>query len=102
MPEFTGRWTGQLRAGSEAEHDQFVDSLRTPAAASLLTRCGLTHYALYRNGLELEIHFASERPSIIAGFLRNRRMWPEYWEFKAPGQEGVAAEKPLAFEWIRP
>ena len=98
--EFTGRWHGSLRAGSETEHRAFLDQLRSAAGADLLHRCGLTRYALYERGNQLDVVFRSEKPSIIAGFLRNKKLWPEYWEFGAPGSESDLSAAPT-FEWRR-
>jgi hypothetical protein len=74
--------------------------LRSPAGADLLRRCSLTYYALYQRGQTLDVLFRSDKPSIIAGFLRNRRMWPDFWEFEGPGdgsEPGVTPE----VEWQR-
>ena len=98
--EFTGRWHGSVRSGSKDEHQQFVEQLRSAAGADLLKRCGLTSYALYQQGSQLDVVFRSEKPSIIAGFLRNKRLWPIYWEFGAPGTEADLTAEP-AFEWRR-
>ena len=98
--EFTGRWHGALRAGSEAEHRAFLERLRGADGADLLRRCGLTGYALYEQGSQLDVVFRSEKPSIIAGFLRNKKLWPEYWEFGAPGNEADLLPVPT-FEWRR-
>jgi len=97
----TGRWVGTIRAGSKREHDVFVEGLRSEAGADLLRRCNLTEYALYQQALDLTVVFRTERPSILAGFLRNRRMWPEFWVFSHPGQEGAEDGRPLIFRWTR-
>lgn len=99
--EFTGRWHGSLRPGAEPEHRLFLEQLRSAAGADLLRRCGLTRYSLYEHGEQLDIVFRSNRPSIIAGFLRNKRLWPDYWEFDAPGTE-VDLGGPPTFDWTRP
>lgn len=100
MPrEFVGRWSGRVKPGAEQEHRRFVDQLRTPEAAKLLQKCSLTEYAMYQRGNDLEIIFKSEKPTIIPGFLRNKRLWPLYWEFDQPGQADVPTDKPLAFRW---
>lgn len=99
--EFTGHWTGQVQPGFEDEHQRFVDALRTPESANLLRKCSLTDYAIYQYGLDLEIIFKSEKPVIIAGFLRNKRLWPRYWEFHQPGSTEPPADKPLLFRWTR-
>ena len=99
--EFVGRWSGRLRAGAEEQHTQFVEALRTPRSAELLGKYSLTEYAMYQRDGELEVIFKSEKPEIIAGFLKNKRMWPDYWEFDAPGVADVPADKPLVFRWTR-
>jgi hypothetical protein len=99
--EFVGRWSGRVQAGAEEQHQQFVESLRSPESAELLGKYSLTEYAMYQRADQLEIIFKSEKPAIIAGFLKNKRMWPDYWEFEAPGQVDVPADKPLVFRWAR-
>lgn len=96
--EFTGRWRGSLRPGSEEEHRAFLKQLESPAGRDLLRRCGLTSYSLHQQGDRLDVVFRSEKPSIIPGFLRNRRLWPEYWEFSQPGGEQDELGPPV-FEW---
>ena len=76
-----------------------MEQLRTPEAANLLRKCSLTEYAIYQLASELEIIFKSEKPTIIAGFFRNKRLWPLYWEFREPGQSDVPPDKPLVFRW---
>jgi hypothetical protein len=99
--EFVGRWSGRIAAGAEDEHAHFVDSLRTPEGAQLLQRCNLTEYVIYQQGPDLEVVFKSERPSIIAGFLRNRRLWPHFWEFIRTGDEEAVAGRDALFHWTR-
>jgi hypothetical protein len=99
--EFVGRWAGTVREGSEAEHQRFVDELRTPALAELLRKYSLTEYAMYQDGNRLEVVFKAEKPTIIPGFLKNHRMWPDFWEFSQPGESDVPADKPLVFRWTR-
>lgn len=99
--EFVGRWSGRIQPGAEQQHDQFVAVLRTPESADLLGKYSLTEYAMYRRDDDLEIVFKSEKPAIIAGFLKNKRMWPDYWEFEAPGEVDVPADKQLVFRWTR-
>jgi hypothetical protein len=99
--EFVGRWSGRVQPSAEKQHDDFVTALRTPESAVLLGKYSLTEYAMYRRGDALEVIFKSEKPEIIAGFLKNKRMWPDYWEFEAPGEADVPADKPLVFRWAR-
>ena len=102
MPrEFVGRWAGRIQEGARQQHDEFVSMLRTPESAELLGKYSLTEYALYQRDGELEVIFKSEKPSIIAGFLKNKRMWPDYWEFEGPGESDVPADNPLVFRWTR-
>ena len=99
--EFVGRWSGAVRTGAEVDHQRFVEELRTSALAELLGKYSLTEYAMYQRGNELEVVFKSEKPTIIAGFLRNKRMWPDFWEFTQPGASDVPADKDLVFRWVR-
>jgi len=99
MPrEFVGRWSGSVQAGAEKQHEAFVAGLRTPESAALLAKYSLIEYAMYQRDHALDIIFKSEKPSIIAGFLKNKRMWPDYWEFEARG-ETDGPDKPLVFKW---
>jgi len=98
--EFVGRWSGRVQRGAEQQHQAFVAELRTPESAELLGKYSLTEYAMYQDGSALDVVFKSEKPPIIAGFLKNKRMWPDYWEFEAPGDTDVP-NKPLVFKWTR-
>jgi hypothetical protein len=97
--EFVGRWAGRIAEGSDADHERFVAELRTPASAELLRKYSLIEYTLYRRGRDLDVVFKSEKPPIIAGFLRNKRMWPDFWEFTQPGSVDVPADKEVVFRW---
>ena len=97
--EFVGRWSGRIQAGAEQQHQDFIAGLRAPEGAALLGKYSLTEYAMYQREDDLEVIFKSEKPSIIAGFLKNKRMWPDYWEFLGPGEADAPADKPLVFHW---
>jgi hypothetical protein len=99
--EFVGRWSGRIVAGAEDEHDRFVAYLRTPEGGQLLQRCNLTADAIYQHGADLEVVFKADRPSITAGLLRNRRLWPSFWEFVRPGDEAAVAGRDALFDWTR-
>jgi hypothetical protein len=99
--EFVGRWSGAVREGSEREHAKFLEGLRTPASAELLVKYSLTEYAVYQRGRELDVIFKADKPTVIPGFLKNKRMWPEFWEFARPGEVDVPADKALVFRWQR-
>ncbi len=98
---FVGRWSGHVVPGAEEEHARFVEALRTPESADILRRANLTEYTLYQDGPNLDVVFKAERPSIGAGFLRNRRFWPSFWEFVQPGDEAREQELPVVFHWAR-
>src|SRR5437879_3661729 len=99
--EFVGRWSGRVKEGFEAEHERFVEHLRTPESANLLRKYSLTEYTMYQRGSELEIVFKSEKQTIIPGFLRNKPLWPEFWEFAQPGASDRPADKTEVFRWTR-
>ena len=90
-----------MQEGSEEEHQRFVDELRTPESANLLRKLSLTDYAIFQNGSELEVIFKADRPVIIPSFLKNKRMWPLFWQFSHPGQVDVPPDKELVFRWTR-
>ena len=100
--QFTGRWRGSLRTGSELEHEAFVRWLESADGADLLGRCNLVYYALYEALPKLRIVFRSNRPSIITGFLRNKRMWPDYWEFEGSADAGDFVNDTPRFQWTAP
>ncbi|MSQ24108.1 MAG: hypothetical protein EXR58_06105 [Chloroflexi bacterium] len=99
--QFSGRWRGSIRSDALDEHATFVERLRSEEGLDLLRRCGLTYYALYQADHDLRIIFRSEKPSIIAGFLRNPRMWPAYWEFSSPDQTEPPSDELPLFVWAR-
>ena len=101
MREFVGRWSGRIQAGAEVEHEHFVERLRTPETATLLRKYSLTEYAMYQKGNELEIIFKSDKQTIIPGFLRNKPLWPTFWEFERPGESDVPRDKVEVFRWTR-
>jgi hypothetical protein len=99
--EFVGRWSGHIKAGHEDEHEAFVARLRTPESSALLRKYSLTEYAMYQNGNDLEIVFKSDKQTIIPGFLRNKPLWPSFWEYEQPGTSDVPPDKTEVFRWTR-
>ena len=81
-------WTGRVRPGAEAEHESFVTWLSSPEGQRSLAHSLLTAYRLSEADGRLTVRFAANEPPPIIRFLRNRRFWPEFWEFESadPGQ----------------
>jgi hypothetical protein len=100
--EHVGRWFGRVAAGSEDAHAAFVAWLGSAEGRDLLQRTNLTGYAIYQRGSELDVVFKTRRASILAGFLRNRRLWPAYWEFDHPGEAEAEAGREPIFAWAPP
>jgi hypothetical protein len=81
-------WTGRVRPGAEAEHESFVTWLSSPEGQRSLAHSLLTAYRLSEADGRLTVRFAANEPPPIIRFLRNRRFWPEFWEFESaePGR----------------
>jgi len=99
--EFVGRWSGTIKAGHEADHEQFIEHLRSPEGMTLLRKYSLTEYTMYQQGNALEVVFKSDKQTIIPGFLRNKPLWPSFWEFEQPGASDVPRDKPEVYRWTR-
>jgi hypothetical protein len=91
-----------VAAGSENAHAAFLAWLGTVEGTDLLRRSNLIEYAIYQQGARLDIVFKTRRASILAGFVRNRRLWPTYWEFDQPGEAGFEAGREPVFAWQAP
>src|SRR6266567_3462484 len=76
-------WTGQVAAGAEADHEQFVRWLTSPQGEGLLARSLLTEYRLAEHKGRVTVTFAAPEPPPIIRFLRNRRFWPDFWSFES-------------------
>lgn len=90
--ERTRVWRGQIDPERREAHEQFVAWLGTEEAAAQYAKFLLTSYSLAQQGDELTITLAAEEPPPIIRFLRNPRMWPDYWEYVSAG--GDAADVP--------
>jgi hypothetical protein len=99
--DFVARWSGRVADGAEDDHARFMAWLDSAEGADLLRRANLTEYAVYQQGPELEVVFKAERPSITAGFVRNRRLWPRFWEFVQPGDEAAVVGREALLHWKR-
>ena len=100
--EHVGRWSGHLAAGSAEAHGAFIAWLRSAEGGDLLRRSNLTGYAIFQQGADLDVVFTTPRASILAGFLRNRRLWPEFWVFDHPGEAGALEGREPVFTWTTP
>lgn len=96
-------WSGRIRAGAEAEHERFVGWLGSEEGRAMLGRALLTGYRLEEVDGRVTAHFAAAEPPPMIRFLRNRRFWPEFWEFESadPSQVvGAGARERVA--WRKP
>lgn len=96
-------WRGRVRPESREEHERFVAWLGSDEAAGQYAKFLLNGYSLAQQGDELTITLAAEEPPPIIRFLRNPRMWPEYWEYVSAGSD--AADVPadaVRVRWRRP
>lgn len=83
--EGTRIWRGRVKPESREEHEQFVAWLGTDEAKVQYAKFLLTGYSLAQQGDDLTIAMSAEEPPPIIRFLRNPRMWPEYWEYVSAG-----------------
>lgn len=83
-------WIGEVVAGHEAEHDEFVHWLSSEDGARMFRQYRLTGYQLQQAGSGLVVTMRAADPPTIVHFLRNHRAWPTFWEF----QSNTAADAP--------
>src|SRR3954454_14556766 len=79
--ERTRVWHGRIKAESHAEHETFVEWLGTDEAKLQYSKFLLTGYTLAQHGDDLTILLSAEEPPAVIRFLRNPRMWPDFWEY---------------------
>ena len=91
-------WTGRLLAGRTDEHERFVEWLRSADGQGLLARSLLTSYRLAEADGRITVTLAADEPPPIIRFLRNRRFWPECWEFESADRS--AAFSPATRELV--
>ena len=98
--ERTRVWRGTVKPEARDEHERFVAWLNSDEAAVQYQKFFLTGYTLAQNGDELTITMAAEEPLGMIRFLRNHRMWPDFWEFGSA--EGQASDPgAVRVEWRR-
>jgi hypothetical protein len=80
-------WRGRVKPEHRDEHEQFVEWLGSDEAKTQYAKFLLNGYSLAQQGDDLTITLVAEEPPPIIRFLRNSRMWPEYWEYLSAGVE---------------
>jgi hypothetical protein len=85
-------WSGRVRPGHESEHEKFVAWLSSADGAAHLSRALLTHYRLAEEDGRLTVSLSAGEPPAIIRFLRNRRFWPDYWEFESADPSAAPGE----------
>lgn len=83
--ERTRIWHGRVKPEGRDEHEQFVAWLNSDEAKVQYAKFLLNGYTLAQQGDDLTVSMAAEEPLPIIRFLRNSRMWPEYWEYLSAG-----------------
>lgn len=81
-------WRGRVKPEHRAEHEQFVAWLGTDEARVQYAKFLLNSYSLAQQGDDLTITMSASEPPPIIRFLRNSRMWPDYWEYLSAGGPG--------------
>ena len=100
--ERTRSWHGHVRPESREEHERFVAWLNTDEARVQYAKFLLTGYSLAQKGDNLTITMAAEEPPAIIRFLRNPRMWPEFWEYDSAGvRDESVPDEAVRVSWRR-
>ena len=101
--ERTRVWRGTVQPEARDEHERFVAWLNSDEAAVRYAKYGLTGYTLSQQGDELTISMAAEEPTQVIRFLRNPRMWPDFWVFQtATPEPRDPAMDDVRVRWRRP
>jgi hypothetical protein len=74
-------WRGRVDPEHREEHEQFVAWLGTDEAAAQYAKFLLNGYSLAQQGDDLTVTMTASEPPPIIRFLRNPRMWPDYWQY---------------------
>jgi hypothetical protein len=85
-------WRGRVKPDAHDEHERFVTWLNGDEAKLQYSKFLLTGYSLAERDGQLTVTLAAEEPPPIIRFLRNPRMWPEFWEFESAGPSGQDAD----------
>ena len=85
--EQTRVWRGALKPEAGEEHERFVTWLNSDEARVQYAKFMLTGYSLAQQDDELTVTLSADEPVALIRFLRNPRMWPEFWEFRSAERE---------------
>ena len=85
--ERTRVWHGRVKPEAREESERFVQWLGTDEAAVQYAKFLLTGYSLAQQGDDITITMSYEEPPAVIRFLRNPRMWPDYWEYVDAGTD---------------
>lgn len=99
--ERTRIWRGTVKPEAREEHERFVAWLASDEAAAQYKKFMLFGYALWQDGADLAIQLAAREPLAFIRFLRNGRMWPEFWEYRATPAEADAPAGEPRVRWRR-
>ena len=100
--ERTRVWHGHVRPEQRSEHEAFVQWLNSDDARVQYAKFLLNGYSLAQQGDDLTVTLVAEEPPAIIRFLRNPRMWPEFWEYDSAGSgEDAPPEESIRVRWRR-
>ena len=82
-------WTGRVAEGRQAEHERFVEWLASQEGQTQLSRALLSGYRLVEQEGRVTVTLGAGEPPPLIRFLRNRRFWPEFWEFESAAPDAA-------------
>ena len=95
-------WRGRVDPEHREEHEQFVAWLGTDEAAAQYAKFLLNGYSLAQQGDDLTVTMTASEPPPIIRFLRNPRMWPDYWQYVSAGSGAEdVPESAVRVRWRR-
>jgi len=97
--ERTRVWHGRVKPEAHEDHERFVNWLGTGEAKQQYAKFLLTGYTLAQHDDDLTVVLSAEEPPAIIRFLRNPRMWPDFWEYVQA--DAAASEVPDADVRVR-
>jgi len=98
--ERTRIWHGHVKTDARDRHEQFIGWLGTPEATQQYAKFLLTGYTLAQHGDDLTVLMSAEEPPAIIRFLRNPRMWPDFWEYvQAESEASDVPDDEIRVRW---